>query len=81
MFAKCGLVFTVVISLALGNVNSARGQNSYNVTDLGSLMPTGINGGGCVCGNIPIAGGAVHAAVYSNGSLQDLVHCHAMVLG
>jgi uncharacterized membrane protein len=64
-------IFFVALCVTFAGAAMAPGQ-SYTVTDLGSLSPTGININGEVCGNIPGPGGTTHAATYSSGDIQDL---------
>ncbi|MGA2585082.1 MAG: hypothetical protein ABSG31_17555 [Tepidisphaeraceae bacterium] len=61
----------IAVAVSL-NATCASAADQYSLTDLGSFTPTGLNTSGQICGNIPATGGTTHAAIYDNGSIQDL---------
>jgi probable HAF family extracellular repeat protein len=70
-----GLIAVVLLAVAFPLTARTSAAAQYTVTDLGSFIPTGINISGQVCGNLAASAGqgwTTHAAVYSNGSIQDL---------
>jgi probable HAF family extracellular repeat protein len=80
--ALAGTLFTAIVLAMVGLEGSAaQAQQSYTVTDLGTLgdsgplvgsAATGINGSGQVVGQSYLSSGPLHAFLYESGQMKDL---------